>query len=105
MDLKTALDEIIHPSKEEIIGIRPGEKLHEVLINFDEMRYSWELDEMYLLANPFFPLFSPENIIKNYKNARKMENQESYSSNNVPKIPPEELKKFILSSSLLNKKL
>jgi len=105
MDLKTALDEIINPSKEEIIGIRPGEKLHEVLINSDEMRYSWELDEMYLLANPFFPSFSPENVVKNYQNAKKMINQESYSSNNAPKISPDELKKLVLSSSLLKEKL
>ena len=105
MDLKIALDEIIHSSKEKIIGIRPGEKLHEVLINSDEMRYSWELDEMYLLANPFFPLFTPENMIKNYQNAKKMTNQKSYSSDNVSKISPEELKKYILSSTLLKEKL
>ena len=105
IDVKIALDELIHKSKEEIVGIRPGEKLHETLINSDEMRYAWELDEMYLLANPFFPSFSDKNIMKIYPNAKKITNQESYSSNNVPKISPEELKKIILSSSLLKDKL
>ncbi len=33
----------------EIIGIRPGEKLHEVLISEDEARTTVELDEMYVV--------------------------------------------------------
>jgi len=31
------------------IGIRPGEKLHEVLISEDEARYTLELDDMYVI--------------------------------------------------------
>ncbi|KAF0111878.1 MAG: UDP-N-acetylglucosamine dehydratase/epimerase [Chloroflexi bacterium] len=33
----------------EIIGIRPGEKLHEVLISDDEARQTVELDDMYVV--------------------------------------------------------
>lgn len=33
----------------EIIGIRPGEKLHEVLISEDEARHSVELEDMYVV--------------------------------------------------------
>jgi len=36
-------------SKIEIIGIRPGEKLHEVLISEDEARTTVELDEMFVV--------------------------------------------------------
>ncbi|MEX0788949.1 MAG: UDP-N-acetylglucosamine 4,6-dehydratase (inverting) [Anaerolineales bacterium] len=36
-------------SKVEKIGIRPGEKLHEVLISEDESRHSVELDDMYVV--------------------------------------------------------
>jgi UDP-N-acetylglucosamine 4,6-dehydratase len=36
-------------AKLEIIGIRPGEKLHEVLIHEDEARLSVALDEMYIV--------------------------------------------------------
>jgi UDP-N-acetylglucosamine 4,6-dehydratase len=32
-----------------IIGIRPGEKLHEVLISQDEARNTIELDKMYVI--------------------------------------------------------
>ncbi len=36
-------------AKVEIIGIRPGEKLHEVLISDDEARQTVELDDMYVV--------------------------------------------------------
>ncbi len=39
-------------SKVEHIGIRPGEKLHEVLISEDEARHSLELDDMYVVEPP-----------------------------------------------------
>jgi len=38
----------------DIIGIRPGEKLHEVLISSDEARQTRELDQMYVVT-PSFP--------------------------------------------------
>jgi UDP-N-acetylglucosamine 4,6-dehydratase len=33
----------------EVVGIRPGEKLHEVLINEDESRLTVELDDMFIV--------------------------------------------------------
>ena len=38
----------------EVTGIRPGEKLHELLISEDEARNTLEYDDMYLLQ-PIFP--------------------------------------------------
>jgi len=44
------LAKAIAPKAEvEIIGIRPGEKLHEVLISEDEARQTVELDDMYVV--------------------------------------------------------
>ncbi len=40
----------------EIIGIRPGEKLHEVLINEDEARATLELEDMFVIQ-PAEPLW------------------------------------------------
>jgi UDP-N-acetylglucosamine 4,6-dehydratase len=38
----------------EVIGIRPGEKLHEILISEDESRYALEFDDLFVLE-PAFP--------------------------------------------------
>lgn len=34
----------------EIIGIRPGEKLHEVLISSDEVKHTYEFDDMFIIS-------------------------------------------------------
>jgi len=36
----------------EIIGIRPGEKLHEDLLSVDEARHTVELESMYVVQPP-----------------------------------------------------
>ncbi len=44
------LANVIAPEAEiDVIGIRPGEKLHEVLINEDEARSTVELDDMFVV--------------------------------------------------------
>ena len=44
----------------EVTGIRPGEKLHELLISEDEARNTLEFDDMYLLQ-PIFPWWGQSN--------------------------------------------
>ena len=54
MDLADA----IAPDVEiEFVGIRPGEKLHEVLISEDEARHSLELDDFFVVEPPASPWF------------------------------------------------
>jgi UDP-N-acetylglucosamine 4,6-dehydratase len=49
----TDLAHAIAPEAElEIIGIRPGEKLHEVLISEDEARHTMDLPDMYVVEPP-----------------------------------------------------
>ena len=45
----------------EYVGIRPGEKLHEVLISVDEARHTVELDDMYIIQ-PAHPWWQVENL-------------------------------------------
>lgn len=46
----TDLAEAIAPGcKQRVMGIRPGEKLHEVLINEDEGRHTFKLDDIFIV--------------------------------------------------------
>ena len=100
-DVKNILTKILKNTGEKEIGIRPGEKLHEVLINTDEMKYVWEIDDMYMIINPLYHKFFDDDLKSRYPNAKKMESMKMYSSENVEKIPPAELKQIILDSNLL----
>ena len=70
------LAEVVAPDCErEVIGIRPGEKLHEVLISRDESRYTLEFDDMYLIQ-PVHPWWqTPE-----YSGAQPMPDGSKFSS-------------------------
>ncbi|MCB1111447.1 MAG: UDP-N-acetylglucosamine 4,6-dehydratase (inverting) [Chlamydiales bacterium] len=47
----TDLAEAIAPGiKQEVIGIRPGEKLHEVLISVEDARHTYEFDDHYVIV-------------------------------------------------------
>ena len=78
-----------------MIGIRPGEKLHEVLINNEEIRYGWEYNDMYLITNPLYPLFHIDKIKDIYHGINKIDGVNNYSSDKVEKISKEELKTMI----------
>lgn len=55
------LVETVAPGCEvKYVGIRPGEKLHEVLISEDEARHTVELDNMYIIQ-PMHPWWQVEN--------------------------------------------
>ena len=90
-----ALSELCGKTEQEISGIRPGEKLHETLINHDEIRYAWEINNMYMLANPNYKLFNDSEILENYDGIKKVENMDSYRSDVVEKITKDELKEKI----------
>ena len=57
------LAETIAPGCEvEYIGIRPGEKLHEVLVSEDESRHTLETEDMFVIQ-PSHPWWKPENWV------------------------------------------
>jgi len=99
MDLKDAITELMKDTGEEIIGIREGEKIHEVLINEDEMRYTWESDNKYIIFDPLYP---QEIIKRDHKKITKNNSSRAYSSDTAEKISKNELKEIIVKSGLLD---
>lgn len=58
----TDLAEAVAPGcRVEVTGIRPGEKLHEMLISADEARNAIEFDDMYVVQ-PMFPWWGGDHL-------------------------------------------
>jgi len=48
------LARVINPAaKQEIVGIRPGEKLHEVMVTEDDARHTVELEDRFVILPPY----------------------------------------------------
>lgn len=63
--------------KQKIIGIRPGEKLHEQMINEEDSHYTYEYKEHYKILTPLNDFHKdPERI----KNGKKVKSNFSYNS-------------------------
>ncbi|MEQ8390873.1 MAG: UDP-N-acetylglucosamine 4,6-dehydratase (inverting) [Thalassospira sp.] len=59
----TDLAEAVAPEcKQEIVGIRPGEKLHEVMVPFEESRDTLEFDDYFVIQNKQVPQKDPRNL-------------------------------------------
>ena len=101
LDVKDALFELLGKTEEQIVGIRPGEKLDEVLINKDEMKYTWEYQNMYMVINPSVQQHMPS-LLDEFSEKKKIENMDVYSSDLVEKIPKDNLKKIFTDSKLLD---
>ena len=98
MDIKNVLVELLGDTGSETIGVRVGEKMHEILINRDEIRYGWEIDNMYMISNPSF---SEQTIKAKYPGIQHVENIGEYSSDYVDKIPHDELKDTIQKLNII----
>ena len=86
-DLKNAIFSLYGKTQEDVIGIRAGEKLHETLINFDEIRNTIDIGNKYVILKP-------ESKNK-YENSKPVNITMDYSSENTEKLSQEEIKKLI----------
>jgi len=86
----SALADLLAPgSKREIVGIRPGEKLHEVLLTKEEARHTIEFENhlVILPEHPFWKtrLFGGSPLAEDFE----------YASNAVEQLNEEEMKEII----------
>jgi len=89
-DLAIAIDK---GTIQKVIGIRPGEKLHEEMIGEDDSIYTYEYDDYYKILPAINNWSSSKKLIKNGK---QVENGFSYTSdNNEEWMSIETLQKWI----------
>ena len=91
----TDIADAIGPNcKKEIVGIRPGEKIHEEMITESDSYNSYDIGKYYVIL-PTVPSFSLNEYIKEHK-ATKLEEGFSYTSDkNDYWINTEEIRKLI----------
>jgi UDP-N-acetylglucosamine 4,6-dehydratase/UDP-glucose 4-epimerase len=92
------LSNLTNAKDHEIIGMRTGEKQHELLINSDEMRYAWSYDNMFVLLNE---LHESENLEEVYPGIKKIEDLDVYSSAKTQQLSTEEITENIKDLQLL----
>jgi UDP-N-acetylglucosamine 4,6-dehydratase/UDP-glucose 4-epimerase len=101
LDVKDALFEIFGKTDFEEIGIRPGEKLHEKLINSEEIRNSWDLVNKFMISNPSK---NNDEIIDTYEGKiTKINDMIEYSSQLAVRHTKDELIEIISKSGLVDK--
>jgi UDP-N-acetylglucosamine 4,6-dehydratase (inverting) len=83
--------------KQVVVGIRPGEKIHEEMITSSDSFYTYDLGKYYVIL-PSTPTFDVETFINFFK-AKKVESGFSYNSgNNTEWETIESLRALILSN-------
>ena len=98
MDLKDALMELLGKVEHEIINIRPGEKIHELLLNEYEIPYTKDLGDRYVLLDP--ETFQSNSLVRAevinaYKDAKPAKIAHEYSSDSVKLMSKDELKAML----------
>jgi len=84
-------------ARQEVVGIRPGEKLHEQMIGVEDAIYTYEYPEHFKIL----PAINGWNTSKNrIKNGRRVPDGFSYTSdNNAEWMQPTELQAWIKANS------
>jgi UDP-N-acetylglucosamine 4,6-dehydratase/5-epimerase len=88
----TDLADVMAPGiKRKIIGIRPGEKLHEVLITEEEATHTMEFKDHFIIE-PEFPFWKKDIAMK----GKSLPDNYRYASdNNTEWLDPEQIRKLV----------
>ena len=98
----TDLADVIAPkAKKKITGIRPGEKLHEMLITIEEARHALEFDDHFIIR-PEFKFWDDEKR-NNHADGKELPELFSYSSdNNTWWFNKDELKELMIKEKWIS---
>ncbi len=88
---------ISEKNKIKIIGIRPGEKIHEQMIGIEDAPYTYEYKDYFKILPAIYDIYKNKKFIKKGK---KVKNNFIYSSNENKKwMSKKELKSWIFKNS------
>lgn len=97
-DMKDVILDLLDSKAEtEIIGVRPGEKFHEMLINKDELRNTYENDEDYIIFDKEMQFPDAPNVSE----FKKSELDTAYSSDKTELLSKNEIKNILVSEGLI----
>lgn len=95
-DVATAIDE---NCKQEIIGVRPGEKIHEEMITSSDSYTTYDLGKYYTIL-PLKTLWSLEEFIKKFKAEKVIENFVYNSGQNDDFLTVSQIRDLIKNNKL-----
>jgi UDP-N-acetylglucosamine 4,6-dehydratase/UDP-glucose 4-epimerase len=99
-EMKEAILDLMKASnKEKRIPVRPGEKYHEMLINQEELRNTYETEKDYIIFEKQSQNY--DYVIKSMSNIKKTSLETDYGSNSVPILTKEEIKKILVEEKLM----
>lgn len=100
MRLVDLFDAIVPNAEKEVVGIRLGEKIHEVLLTEQEARHTVEIDK-YFVVIPEFAFWPTEPYQKYYQAGKKPGSEFCFSSHtNTEWLTKDELKRIIDTMTL-----
>jgi len=99
MKLVDLFDALVPDTPQKIVGIRPGEKLHEILVTKEEARHTVGLDNYYIVLPEHTEIFDKEVRFANHlAKGQELENDFHFSSHtNSNWLTKSELRKLILN--------
>jgi len=101
MKLVDLFDALVPGIPRDVIGVRPGEKLHEMLLSEEEAKRAVELDKYFVVLPESREIFEIEDRFKNFlATGRKLPAGFSYTSqNNQAWLSIKDLEKIIVENN------
>ena len=83
----------------QITGHKPGEKMYEELMNFEETRRSWELSRYFVILPAFADIY--REIVYEYPNIKSKEVISAYQSDSESPLSKTQLTAFLKKNNIL----
>ena len=108
VDLIQAIIEIVAPEcgydpydiHIEKIGMKPGEKLYEELMNEEEVSRTWELEDMFVILPRFKDIYKNEHY--HYRNIVSTKIEKPYVSKYEDFLTVDEIKSYLLKEGIIS---